>query len=216
MQVISVNVGKATELGKPRGTTLTGIFKEPVSGPVGFEPEGVAGDFIGWRKGHGAPARAAYLYPREHYAGWCAFFRTDGLPDGYLGENLTTEGLTEATVAIGDRLRIGEAELLATCPRTPCATFTARVGNGKAGSFMMDRGWTGIYFAVTKPGPIRAGDRIEVLERDPAGIPVSACVAALAKRGTPDLLARLVAHPVLPDDLRRTLKRMQDRESMAG
>ena len=39
---------------------------------------------------------------------------------GVMGENLTTEGLLETELWVGDRLEIGELLLEVTEPRAPC------------------------------------------------------------------------------------------------
>ena len=36
------------------------------------------------------------------------------------GENLTTEGLLDENVSVGDRFRVGTAELVVTQSRLPC------------------------------------------------------------------------------------------------
>ena len=69
---------------------------------------------------HGGAQKAIYGYPAEHYEYW-----RNELPDvpfswGKFGENLTTEGLRENTLYIGDRLRVGSAILKVTHPRMPC------------------------------------------------------------------------------------------------
>ena len=50
------------------------------------------------------------------------------LPWAVFGENLTTEGLLEAEVRIGDRFRVGSAEFVVTQPRLPCYKLGIRLG----------------------------------------------------------------------------------------
>ncbi|NIQ59507.1 MAG: MOSC domain-containing protein, partial [Gammaproteobacteria bacterium] len=45
---------------------------------------------------------------------------------GAFGENLTTAGLTEDQVRVGDVFRVGTVELMATEPRMPCSKLAAR------------------------------------------------------------------------------------------
>ena len=55
---------------------------------------------------HGGVDKAVYVYPSEHYAYWRHELPGMDLPWGVFGENLTTEGLLEADVRIGDRFRV--------------------------------------------------------------------------------------------------------------
>ncbi len=101
-------------------TVRTGIFKEPADGPVMISGLNLAGDKQADLTVHGGAQKAIYGYPAEHYEYW-----RNELPDvpfswGKFGENLTTEGLRENTLYIGDRLRVGSAILKVTHPRMPC------------------------------------------------------------------------------------------------
>jgi MOSC domain-containing protein YiiM len=46
--------------------------------------------------------------------------RSPDFGPGTFGENLTTEGLLDGDVSVGDRFRVGTAELVVTQPRLPC------------------------------------------------------------------------------------------------
>ena len=67
-------------------------------------------------KVHGGPSKAVYTYPAEHYESWRQELPGTDLPWGMFGENLTTRGLLEDEVHIGDRFRVGSAELVVTEP----------------------------------------------------------------------------------------------------
>jgi MOSC domain-containing protein YiiM len=71
---------------------------------------------------------AVYAYPAEHYAFWRRALGDASLPWGAFGENLTTEGLLESDVRVGDRYRVGTAELVVTQPRLPCYKLGIRFG----------------------------------------------------------------------------------------
>ena len=73
---------------------------------------------------HGGPYKAVYGYPSEHYPYWRQQLPQPDLPLGAFGENLTTEGLFEDSLHIGDQLRIGTALLQVTQPRVPCYKIT--------------------------------------------------------------------------------------------
>jgi MOSC domain-containing protein YiiM len=120
MKLISVNVGLPREVvwkGKP---VSTGIFKEPVAGSVILRSLNLDGDAQADLTVHGGVDKAVYAYPVEHYAYWRSELPEMDLPYGMFGENLTTEGLLEHEMNIGDCFRIGTAEAIVTQPRMPC------------------------------------------------------------------------------------------------
>jgi MOSC domain-containing protein YiiM len=109
--ILSIQVGKAAPLG-PSGV-LSGFVKRIVRGPVVIAPLGLTGAEQADLSVHGGPDKAVYFYPSEHYATWAReFAERRGLftPSGF-GENLTTAGLIENTVAIGDIFSVGNALL---------------------------------------------------------------------------------------------------------
>ncbi|MHC5717088.1 MAG: MOSC domain-containing protein, partial [Nostoc sp.] len=77
---------------------------------------------------HGGKDKAVYAYPFEHYDYWRRKLPDMDLPWGMFGENLTTVGLLEDEVNIGDRFRIGSAEVMVTQPRMPCYKLGVKFG----------------------------------------------------------------------------------------
>jgi MOSC domain-containing protein YiiM len=53
--------------------------------------------------------KAVYVYPSEHYEFWQRELADMDLPWGMFGENLTTIGLLETEINIGDKFRVGTA-----------------------------------------------------------------------------------------------------------
>jgi len=128
----------------------------------------------------------------EHYAYW----QED------LGENLTVEGLPlEHEVAIGDRFRVGSAELVVTQPRLPCYKLGRRFGRENMIRRFLLSGRTGYYLAE---GEVGAGDAVETVARHPAQIPVAEITRAYASdRDDLATVERLIALDALPNDWRR-------------
>jgi len=96
--------------GKPLGEDgdLSGIFKARVRA-IDVGVQGVAGDEQVDRRYHGGPDRALHQYPAEHYARLADAFpalREDFVP-GCLGENVSSSGLCEQDVFVGDVVRLG-------------------------------------------------------------------------------------------------------------
>jgi MOSC domain-containing protein YiiM len=109
---------------------------------------------------HGGPRKAVYLYPSEHYAYWKRELPALSLPWGAFGENLTTEGLLEDHVCVGDHLLAGTAEFVVTQPRQPCYKLGIRFGRHDIVKRFLRSGRSGFYVAVLKEGEIGAGDEL--------------------------------------------------------
>jgi MOSC domain-containing protein YiiM len=166
IKVISVNVGLPREVAVNGGIVSTGIFKHAVSGAIRVERLNLVGDRQADLSVHGGPYKAVYAYPSEHYDYWRRELAEDDLPWGMFGENLTTEGLHETAVNIGDRYRFGTAELVITQPRSPCYKLGIRFGRPEMVKRFLHSGRSGFYFAVAQEGEVKAGDSIELLSRD--------------------------------------------------
>ena len=172
-RVVSVNVGQPRELHWRGRRVTTCIFKEPVEGRVAVRRLHLEGDQQANLKVHGGPDKAVYVYPVEHYDYWGKEFPDMPLPLGWFGENLTTEGLLETAVYIGDRLRIGSAEVQVTSPRVPCSTLEAKFERDDMIKRFLASRRTGFYLAVLQEGEVGAGDPIEVIGRDANEVTVS-------------------------------------------
>ena len=155
MRVVSVNVALPKRVPYKGRTVSTAIFKEPVAGRVSVRAMGLQG------RVHGAPNKAVYGYPSEHYGFWTAEFPEMKLPWGMFGENVTTAGLLERDVHLGDRFRIGTAVLEATAPRFPCFKLGIRFGREDIEYRFLESGRSGFYFRVVREGDVAAGDGIE-------------------------------------------------------
>jgi len=201
MKVISVNVGLPREVMWKGKTVTTGIFKEPVAGRVALDALNLAGDRQADLRVHGGPDKAVYVYPVEHYDYWRGELPGVELPFGAFGENLTVEGLLENEINIGDRFRIGTAELVVRQPRLPCYKLAVKFQRDDIIKRFLDSRLTGFYFAVTGEGELGAGDRIEILTRDPNGVTVPDIVRLyLNGDEDPDGLARAANVDALPDN----------------
>ncbi len=141
--------------------------------------------------------------PLEHYAYWQEDLG-EKLPFGAFGENLTVEGLPlEHEGAVGDRFRVGSAELVVTQPRLPCYKLGRRFGREEMVKQFLLSGRTGCYLAVTTEGEVGAGDAIETVAHHPARIPVAEITRVYASdRDDLATLERLIALDARPNDWR--------------
>ncbi len=173
MRLISVNVGTPRTVSWRGQAVSTSIFKSPAVGPVMARPHNLEGDRQADLTVHGGANKAIYVYPSEHYAFWRDELPGVDLPWGMFGENFTTEGLLEADAHIGDRLRVGGAEVMVTEPRLPCYKLGLKFGRADMVKRFLASRRTGFYLAIVKPGLVAAGDVIEIVHRDPHGIGVA-------------------------------------------
>jgi MOSC domain-containing protein YiiM len=203
MKLLSVNVGLPREIEWMGRIVRTSIFKSPVRGRVRVVQLNLAADQQFDLSVHGGIDKAVYAYPSEHHPFWRHELPGMDLPWGVFGENLTTEGLLEDAVHIGDRFRVGSAELVVTQPRMPCFKLGIRFERPDIVKRFLQSGRTGFYFAVLKEGEVTAGDSIELLKRDDHGVTVADVVNWYGRDATnQELLRRLSELPSLPESWR--------------
>ena len=196
-RLLSVNVGTPQQIPVRHGSVLTSIFKSPIEGPVAVRRHNIEGDRQADLTVHGGPYKAVYCYPSEHYSFWREQLPGVELPHGIFGENLTTLGLMEDHVSIGDRFRIGSALLQVTQPRMPCYKLNLRFDRPDMVKRFWQSGRSGIYFSVVEEGAFAAGDGIERTFEQPDGVSVADMVHLY--RGDvddPELLARALKAPL--------------------
>ena len=162
MHILSVNVSKPKVVQYKGKEVSTGIYKKPVHGPVMLRKTNIDGDGQADLKVHGGLDKAVYGFPWEHYTFYQERFGPDDFAHGHFGENLTTKGMLENAVHIGDRFRIGEAVLEVSQPRSPCSKFAMKMRATEAVKTMLDSGKTGYYFRVIEEGMIDIGKTIRL------------------------------------------------------
>ncbi|MFQ5666662.1 MAG: MOSC domain-containing protein [Candidatus Binatia bacterium] len=204
MKVVSLNVGLPREVSWNGKTVPTGIFKEAVAGRLRLERLNFQGDRQADLSVHGGVAKAVYAYPSEHYPFWGETLGGAELAWGAFGENLTTEGLTEDAVCIGDRFRVGTAELVVSQPRVPCFKLGLRFNRPDMVKRFEHSGRSGFYLAVVAEGEVGAGDRIERVSSEPMSLSVAEVLQAYRGQDA-SLVARASQIAGLPVEWRRHL-----------
>ncbi len=202
MKLISVCVGLPREVNWKGRPVSTGIFKQPVTGRVMMRSLNLDGDKQADLTVHGGAEKAVYAYPMEHYAYWRQELPDEELPWGAFGENLTVEGLSETTVNIGDRFRIGTAEVMVTQPRFPCFKLNLKFGRDDMVKRFLNSRLSGIYFSVVQEGKIGPGDVIELVSRDENNITVADIVKIYLRKADEELIRRAIQVPALAVSLR--------------
>jgi MOSC domain-containing protein YiiM len=213
-RVITVNVGKPAP-NPHKDTSATGIDKRPTTEPVEVRDpgpkdtglgSGLVGDFIGDSHNHGGSDQAVYAYAREDLDDWQVRLDRE-LPNGFFGENLTTEGVDITTARLGERWRVGAGVVLRVSgPRIPCATFRGWVGEVGWLRTFTKLARPGAYLSVVTPGRIASGDAIELIHRPDHDVTVQLTYRALTT--SRELLPALLA---AGDDLEDEVREMVER-----
>lgn len=197
MHVRSVNTALPQEVIWKDQVVRTSIFKQPVPGPVYVHADHLAGDGQADLRVHGGPNKAVYAYAQEHYAYWQSSVPVEMLVPGAFGENLTTVGLLENEVRVGDYFQVGTAVLMAVQPRQPCFKLGIRLRDETLVRRFMEAGRSGIYFRVQRQGVLQAGDALTLLQASPYSVTIQDM--AQVYRSGPQDPAKLAAMLELPD-----------------
>ena len=206
--VTAICAGSANTL--PTGKA-SGIQKIALIGPVIIGERGIAMDEQVDREHHGYPAMALHHFPQENY-GWMSHHFGDvprlGEP-GSMGENISTSGMTEHGVHIGDRFRFGSALIEVTQPRQPCSTIEQHLGVKGIVKAMVAAGRSGWFYRVLEPGEAQAGDRLTLTERGDERWSVARAFLATygAKRAADAELRELAALNRVSDRLVHDIKK---------
>ena len=213
-RIVSLNVGRAAPLRHARGEVPSAIRKAPAEGPLALGELGLDGDEQADLRVHGGADKALCVYPREHAAWWARALGID-LPPGGAGENLSTLGLVEAEVVIGDVYRVGSATgpgsgplVQVSQPRQPCYKLAARHGDPGIALAVQEAGTTGFYLRCVEPGLMRAGDAIALACRPTHGVTIAEANRVMHHdRRDAEGLRRLLEVPELSAVWRATFER---------
>jgi MOSC domain-containing protein YiiM len=206
MKIVSVSVGMPREVEWKGVSVRTAIFKEPVDGPVMIGKLNLERDRQADLTVHGGAEKAVYAYPAAHYEYWRRELPEVQFDWSKFGENLTTDGLDEDELCIGDRIKAGAAVLTVTQPRLPCYKLNIRFERDDMIQRFLRSGRTGFYFLVLEPGEVRAGSRVEVLSRDHNRVTVADITRLyLGQSKDPNLLERAVRVSALPQSWKTAL-----------
>ncbi len=210
VRVDALLTGKAQPYARPG--IRSGIDKRPRTETVHIGELGIAGDEQGDPRVHGGIDKAVHHYAFDHYPAW-----REALGDlpvlqqpGAFGENLSTLTLTEATVCLGDRFRLGAALLEVSQGRQPCWKLNARFGVPDMARRVQSSGRSGWYYRVLQPGPARSGDCLALVERPYPDWPLARLGQLLFARVLdPARLEPALALPLVPSWRKLIERRLQ-------
>lgn len=213
VEVAALLAGKASPLG-PQGVQ-SAIAKRPVDGPARIGETGMVGDEQGDRRNHGGPEKALHHYAFDHYARWREELSAPPAildAPGAFGENISTVGMTEADVCVGDVYAVGSALLQVSQGRQPCYKLNLRFGEKRMARKLQQTGRTGWYYRVLRTGVIHPGDAFELQERPHPQWPLSRLLHVMfIDTLNLDALRAIVALEALSPNWKQTaLRRLQN------
>lgn len=144
----------------------TAINKSIITEPVYLSLLGIEGDQCADKRHHGGLERALHQYPVEHYQYWQQrhssklLWRAPGM-----GENLSSIGMSEHNVCVGDKYQWGEAIIEVSQPRSPCFKLNKHWGVEKLSVEMQELSLCGWLYRIIQPGMVSVNEKLVLLER---------------------------------------------------
>jgi len=166
MKIISIQVGLPKDVTYRQTTVSTGIFKDPVKGPVYCGKLNLVGDGQADLRVHGGPDKAVYAFSFDAYPWWQQRRPNDVFSYGAFSENLTVDSMPEDQVYIGDTFEVGKAVLQVAQPRFPCFKLGIKFGDPTILKTFMQSERPGVYFRVIQEGALDYGDEFKLIHRE--------------------------------------------------
>lgn len=175
------------------------IAKSPLVGPVRIGFAGIVGDEQADPEHHGGRDKALHHYPFDHYERWRRLLPAADLlsAPGAFGENISTLGLCEDDVCIGDRIRLGTALLEISQGRKPCWKQGDRLHDPMVPALMVEERLSGWYYRVIEEGGAQPGD-----------------VMAIEARPLPEWTVRRVFGILIAGDFKQDVAALKHLETM--
>ena len=149
------------------GKAPSAINKQLAEGPLDLAEHGFVDDRQADLKVHGGPEKAVHHYASEHMDFWRRMFpgHADRFVPGCFGENISTAGLHEDNLCLGDILSLGTGRVQICQGRQPCWKLNEHTGITEMAAKFQKTGRTGWYYRVLETGIVAAGDDVKLLER---------------------------------------------------
>lgn len=196
------------------GKAPSAIAKQASMEPLTLTPTGFEADEQADLKVHGGLEKAVHHYAADHYADWeneCGPSQGILQPGGF-GENLSTYGLTEKNLCIGDVFQLGTATVQVSQGRQPCWKLNAHTGIEQIAYQFQKTARTGWYYRVLETGVVAVGDQIKLIDRpNPDASVEEVTRARLSSRTSPEIAARFASLPELNQGWRDALQKKSTR-----
>lgn len=152
---------------------------------------------------HGGPQRVVHHYPLEHSQYFQNVYPNHNFKPGRMGENMSTTGLLEKDVCIGDVYGVGNVRLVVTEPRKPCATINHQFSLPGLARQVQNTSRTGWFYKVLIPGTISTKDKITLIERPYPTFTIDLCVQALLVKPDHEILKLIVNNPAISENWKK-------------
>ena len=164
-EILFLFVGKVEDRwpGKPPSA----IAKVPTAATLKLVETGFVEDSQADLQVHGGAEKAVHHYSADHMAYWSEIYPDNAgfFKSGCFGENISTHGLDERNLCLGDILMLGSATVQICQGRQPCWKLNAHTGIETMAAQFQRTARTGWYYRVLDPGKVKAGDRVRLIER---------------------------------------------------
>lgn len=195
MKLTALYIGQIREISP---NLPSAIDKQATNERLWLSQTGLSGDQQGDAKLHGGLERALHHYPLEHYPDWQARYPQHSWRAPAFGENLSTQGVTEAQIHIGDTFRWGQALIQVSQPRSPCYRLGKRWGIAELPRVMQQSGHSGWLYRVLEPGWVSAADPLDWVDASTEQLSVAEAFRwYLQEPRNLDGLQRLLSCPAL-------------------
>lgn len=208
MKLLSLNVGQPQQVEWEGEIVTTSIFKSAVADRRYVSFLNIEGDRQSDLRYHGGVDKAIYAYDASYYEHWKKHLDRTDWSAGLFGENLTTQGLPDENVKIGNIYKIGTTTLQAIQPRFPCFRINIRFGLPDMIAHFYEQRRHGTYFRVLEEGHLQAGDAIELIESSPFDITIQDVTECFITKGkNKEKLAKILQISYLQASLQNVFKR---------
>ena len=192
------------------------IDKRPVTGLVEINETGLVNDQQADLRVHGGLEKAIHHYAADHLDFWKSTFpdHTARFRSGGFGENISTTGMTEHQICLGDIFSLGTARVETCQGRQPCWKLNAHTEIPSMAVEFQKSGKTGWYYRVVENGKVQTGDRMRLLARPNPRWLLSDIIAARFDSGLDaDIAAEIAALPALSESWRTSFARKAVRQT---
>jgi MOSC domain-containing protein YiiM len=190
------------------------IAKSAIQRPLEAGSEGFFEDAQADRMVHGGPEKAIHHYAGDNLAFWRARFPevAKKFVPGCFGENISSTGLHERNLHLGDILKAGTVTVQVCQGRQPCWKLGAHIGLEDIVLAFRETGKTGWYYRVLEEGAMAPGDEIRVMRRPHPDWPLSRVIAArFSKSPSKDAVDFLSRCPELSESWRASFIRQAEK-----
>lgn len=183
--VLGLYVGKAKE--RWPGKSPSAIAKFEANGSQQLIETGFMSDAQADLRVHGGPDKAVHHYPADHYMAWQAekFETSFAFRAGGFGENISTAGILESDVCLGDVFELGTARVQISQGRQPCWKLNLHTREPSMAKLLQASGKTGWYYRVLQQGEVKVDDQLKLVERPVEQWPLDKLIAARFDKNIP-------------------------------